>query len=157
AVAGRIAPALGDLRDFSAPGRFPLAIAAFNVVEHLYTRSEVEAFLQRIAAHLEPGGALAFDVQLPDLAWLTRDSTRRWARTRFPAPTTGRAMYSSTNHDYAPISQIVLIRLFYEPVEPDRPAERGARRSQQQVSPPATELSGAGPQRVPLSIGQAGG
>ena len=127
AVAARITPALGDLRDFSVAGRFPLAVAAFNVVEHLYTRGEVTAFLQRIAAHLEPGGALAFDVQLPDLAWLTRDSTRRWAKTRFTDPTTGRVMYYSTNHDYDPISQIVLIRLFYEPVEPDGPDEGATR------------------------------
>jgi hypothetical protein len=62
---------------------------------------------------------LAFDVQLPDLAWLTRDSTKRWARTRFTDPSTGKAMYYSTNHDYDPVSQIVLIRLFYEPAGAD--------------------------------------
>src|SRR6185503_4555883 len=103
------------------------AIAAFNVLEHLYTRGEVTACLQRIAAHLTPGGAFAFDVQLPDLAWLQRDSTRRWARTRFTDPTTGRAMVYSTNHDYDPVSQIALIRLYYEPAddEPDRRAGTG--------------------------------
>lgn len=125
AVAGRITPVLGDLRDFSVAGRFPLAIAAFNVVEHLYTRDEVTAFLQRIAAHLEPGGALVFDVQLPDLAWLTRDASRRWARTRFTDPSTGQVMYYSTNHDYDPVSQIVMIRLYYEPAEPAAVARRG--------------------------------
>jgi SAM-dependent methyltransferase len=114
-VAARIVPVLGDLRTFSVGGRFPLAIAAFNVLEHLYTRGEVTACLQRIAAHLAPGGAFAFDVQLPDLAWLTRDPTKRWARTRFTDPTTGRAMLYSTNHDYDPVSQIALIRLYYEP------------------------------------------
>jgi SAM-dependent methyltransferase len=117
AAGSRITPVRGDLRSFSVDGRFPLVIAAFNVLEHLYTRVEVAACLQRIAAHLEPGGVLAFDVQLPDLAWLTRDSTKRWARTRFTDPSTGRAMYYSTNHDYDPVSQIVLIRLFYEPAD----------------------------------------
>jgi len=102
-------------------GRFPLAIAAFNVLEHLYTRGEVTACLHRIAAHLAPGGVFAFDVQLPDLAWLLRDPTKRWARTRFTDPTTGRAMFYSTNHDYDPVSQIALIRLYYEPAdEPGR-------------------------------------
>jgi SAM-dependent methyltransferase len=115
AAAARITPVLGDLRSFSVPGRFPLAIAAFNVLEHLYTRGEVTACLQRIAAHLEADGAFVFDVQLPDLGWLTRDPARRWARTRFTDPGTGRAMYYSTNHDYDPISQIALIRLYYEP------------------------------------------
>jgi hypothetical protein len=119
AAASRIEPVAGDLRTFSVGGRFPLAIAAFNVLEHLYTRGEVMACLERIAAHLTPDGAFAFDVQLPDLTWLARDSSRRWARTRFTDPTTGRAMVYSTNHDYDPVSQIVLIRLYYEPADQD--------------------------------------
>jgi SAM-dependent methyltransferase len=126
-VAARITPVRGDLRSFALgprAGRFPLAIAAFNVLEHLYTRGEVEACLQRIAAHLAPGGVFAFDVQLPDLAWLMRDPTKRWAKTRFTDPTTGRRMYYSTNHDYDPVSQIALIRLYYEPA--DEPSARAA-------------------------------
>jgi len=121
AVAARITPVAGDLRTFSVGGRFPLAIAAFNVLEHLYTRGEVTACLQRVAAHLAPGGAFAFDVQLPDLAWLARDPSKRWAKTRFTDPTTGRAMYYSTNHDYDPVSQIALIRLYYEPADEPEP------------------------------------
>ncbi|HEY0479629.1 MAG TPA: class I SAM-dependent methyltransferase [Kofleriaceae bacterium] len=124
AAAARITPVAGDLRSFSVRGRFPLAIAAFNVLEHLYTRGEMTACLQRVAAHLEPGGAFAFDVQLPDLAWLARDSSRRWAKTRFTDPTTGRSMYYSTNHDYDPVSQIALIRLYYDPA--DEPDDAGA-------------------------------
>ncbi|HET9624173.1 MAG TPA: class I SAM-dependent methyltransferase [Kofleriaceae bacterium] len=139
AVADRITPAHGDLRAFhiaagpakakarrpaARPRQFPLVIAAFNVLEHLYTRGEVTACLQQVAAHLAPGGAFAFDVQLPDLGWLLRDPTRRWAKTRFTDPTTGRPMIYSTNHDYDPISQIALIRLYYEPAdsEPRRAA-----------------------------------
>jgi SAM-dependent methyltransferase len=117
AVATRIATVAGDLRTFSVEGRFPMVIAAFNVLEHLYTRGEVTACLERIAAHLIPGGTFVFDVQLPDLAWLLRDPTKRWARTRFTDPRTKRVMYYSTNHDYDPISQIALIRLYYEPAD----------------------------------------
>ena len=107
----------GDLRDFDVGGRFELAIAAFNVVEHLYTRGEVDACLRRIAAHLAPRGAFAFDVQLPDLAWLLRDPRKRWAKTRFTDPTTGRRMQYSTSHTYDPVSQIVVIRLYYDPLD----------------------------------------
>lgn len=128
AVGERIVVARGDLRTFSVPSsrarsrssvltRFPLAIAAFNVLEHLYTRSELAACLSRVAAHLEPDGIFAFDVQMPDLAWLIRDPNKRWAKTRFTDPTTGRAMFYSTNHEYDPVSQIVLIRLFYDPAD----------------------------------------
>jgi SAM-dependent methyltransferase len=128
-VAGRITPVAGDLRSFSVGGRFPLVIAAFNVLEHLYTRTEVDACLQRVAAHLSPGGALAFDVQLPDLLWLARDPSKRWARTRFTDPTTGRSMYYSTNHDYDPVSQIAMIRLYYEPAEPAAASTSGLPRA----------------------------
>jgi len=104
----------GDLRTFRVPGRFPLVLAAFNVIEHLYTRVELAACLARVRAHLAPGGHFAFDVQVPDPAWLARDPRRRWSRTRFRDPTTGAQMIYSTNHDYDPVGQIALIRLFYE-------------------------------------------
>ncbi len=123
AVARRITVAEGDLRDFSADGTFPLAIAAFNVLEHLYTRGEVDACLRRVRAHLAKGGAFAFDVQLPDMIWLMRDPEKRWARTRFTDPTTKRQMIYSTNHDYDPISQIALIRLYYEPADGKGPTK----------------------------------
>jgi SAM-dependent methyltransferase len=117
AVAARITVVDGDLRAFELRGRFPLAIAAFNVLEHLYTRSELAACLGCVRAHLAPAGAFAFDVQLPDLVWLSRDPEKRWARTRFTDPTTGRATIYSTNHDYDPIAQIALIRIYYEPAD----------------------------------------
>jgi len=116
-VARRITIVEGDLRDFDVGKTFPLAVAVFNVLEHLYTRVEVDACLRCVERHLAPGGAFAFDVQLPDLAWLIRDPAKRWAKTRFTDPTTGRAMFYSTNHDYDPVGQIALIRLYYEPVD----------------------------------------
>jgi hypothetical protein len=117
AIRGRIRPVRGDLRTFTVGERFPLIIAAFNVLEHLYTRGELDACLRRVVQHLEPGGAFVFDVQLPDLEWLIRDPEKRWAKTRFTDPTTGIATYYSTNHDYDPVGQIVLIRLYYDPVD----------------------------------------
>jgi SAM-dependent methyltransferase len=124
AVARRITVVQGDLRDVRIAGKkFPLVVAVFNVVEHLYTRVEVDACFRGVVSHLAPGGAFAFDVQLPDLAWLIRDPTKRWARTRFTDPTTGRAMLYSTNHDYDPVGQIVLIRLYYEPADGKGPTK----------------------------------
>jgi len=122
-VAKRITVLHGDLRDFEVGERFPLAIAVFNVLEHLYTRVEVDACLRCVERHLAGGGAFAFDVQMPDLAWLLRDPVKRWAKTRFTDPTTKRAMYYSTNHDWDPVGQIALIRLYYEPVDGKGPAK----------------------------------
>ena len=134
----RVRVVAGDLRDFDAHGKFPLVIAAFNTLEHLYTRGEVDACLRRVARHLAPGGAFAFDVQLPDLGWLIRDPVKRWARTKFTDPTTGRATYYSTNHDYDPISQIALIRLYYEPVDGKGPT-RVVKLSQRKFFPAELE------------------
>jgi SAM-dependent methyltransferase len=137
-VARRVAVLRGDLRDFDAGEKFPLVIAAFNVIEHLYTRGEVAACFARVAAQLEPGGAFAFDVQMPDLAWLQRDPEKRWARTRFTDPTTGRVMFYSTNHDYDPVSQIALIRLYYEPAD-GQGATRVVKLSQRKFFPAELE------------------
>ncbi len=115
ALRARIEPVAGDLLGFSLRRRFGLIIAAFNVLEHLYTRVELDAALRAVRRHLAPGGVFAFDVQLPDPGWLARDPTRRWARTRFTHPTTRERVWYSTSHDYDPVSQIALIRLYYEP------------------------------------------
>jgi SAM-dependent methyltransferase len=117
AIRDRVALTSSDLRDFDVGARFPLVIAAFNVVEHLYTRVELAACLAAVREHLEPGGAFAFDVQMPDLAWLLRDPSKRWARTRFTHPRTGERLTYSTNHDYDPVSQIAMIRIYYDPVD----------------------------------------
>jgi SAM-dependent methyltransferase len=109
----------GDVRDFALDARFPLVIMAFNSFEHLYTRGEVAACLARVRHHLEEGGRFVFDVQVPNLQWLVRDPSKRWARTLFRHPTTGRRIAYSTNHVYDPVSQIAVIRIYYDPVEPD--------------------------------------
>lgn len=121
-VGNRITVRAGELCTFDVGEKFSLAIAAFNVLEHLYTRGELDACLRRVAAHLAPGGAFAFDVQVPDLAWLIRDPMKRWARTRFTHPTTRRTVFYSTNHDYDPIAQIAVIRLYYEPSDGKGPS-----------------------------------
>ena len=115
AARGRAMLVRADMRRFALAARFPLVVMAFNSFEHLYTRVEVAACLERVRAHLEPGGRFAFDVQNPNLKWLARDPSRRWARTAFRHPTTGERMIYSTNHDYDPVSQIALIRLYYGP------------------------------------------
>ena len=140
-VAGRVTALSGDLRGFRLPGaqRFPLAIAAFNVLEHLYTRGEIDACLRAVAAHLEPDGVFVFDVQLPDLAWLIRDPSKRWAKTRFTDPTTKRATFYSTNHDYDPISQIPVIRLFYDPADGSKTTGRVVQLTQRKYFPAELE------------------
>ena len=139
AARGRVEAVEGDLCTFEVPGTFELVIAAFNVFEHLYTRGEVEACLRRVLAHLAPGGALAFDVQLPDLEWLSRDPSKRWAKTKFTDPSSGHRLMYSTNHDYDPVSQIAMIRIFYDPIEGSPPPGRVVQLSQRKFFPAELE------------------
>ena len=104
-----------DFRALALGRRFPLVVCPFNAFMHLYTRQDVERFLAVVRAHLCPGGLFAFDVMNPDLAWLSRDPTRRWARTRFRHPRTGKITYYSTSLSYDAALQIAFMRIYYEP------------------------------------------
>lgn len=105
----------GDFRQLALGRRFPLIICPFNAFQHLYTRTDVEQFLAGVRRHLAPGGLFAFDVLNPDLAWLSRDPRKRWARTRFRHPRTGRLMVYSTSLSYDAALQIAFMRIYYEP------------------------------------------
>lgn len=128
-----------DMRTFDLGQRFDLILMAFNSFEHLYTRVEVSACLDRVRAHLAPGGYFVFDVQNPNLRWLSRDPDKRWARTRFTHPVTRQAYYYSTNHDYDPVSQIAMIRLYYQPVDAEVGPEQVVMLSQRKFFPAELE------------------
>lgn len=119
--------------------RFRLILCPFGGLHHLYTRGDLERFLSEVRRLLHPDGLFAFDVINPDPHWLSRSPTKRWSKTRFKHPRTGEPFLYSTNHDYDPESQVLFIRLFYEPdlsrmgpIQPDQEAKNS------QVSPPRT-------------------
>lgn len=104
-----------DFRALNLRRKFPLVICPFNAFMHLYTREDVERFLAVVRAHLRPDGLFAFDVLNPDLGWLARDPRRRWARTRFRHPRTGRSTFYSTSVTYDAALQLAFMRIYYEP------------------------------------------
>ncbi|ADV68507.1 class I SAM-dependent methyltransferase [Deinococcus maricopensis] len=55
----------GDMRDFDLGARFPLVIAPFNALMHLYSVQEQADALNAIARHVQPGGTFAFDLYTP--------------------------------------------------------------------------------------------
>jgi SAM-dependent methyltransferase len=105
----------GDIRALSLKRKFPLVICAFNTFMHLYEREDVERFLDTVKRHLAPGGTFAFDVMNPDLGWLSRDPTRRWARTRFRHPRTGERMIYTTTLEWEGPLQIAFMQIYYAP------------------------------------------
>jgi SAM-dependent methyltransferase len=158
ATRARVSLHQADMRTFALGERFPLILMTFNSFEHLYTRVEVSACLERVRAHLAPGGHFVFDVQNPNLPWLCRDPHKRWARTRFTHPTSKRRCIYSTSHEYDPVSQIVLIRLYYQSVEPAVGPERTVLLSQRKFFPAELEaLLDAGGMRVHERYGDFAG
>ena len=56
----------GDMRTVRLGRQFPLIIAPFNTLMHLYTLPDQDAALQTVRAHLTPGGRFAFDLYTPN-------------------------------------------------------------------------------------------
>jgi SAM-dependent methyltransferase len=54
-----------DMRDFSIPDRFDLAITMLNSLCHLYTLDDLLAHLTAVAAHLNPGGLYIAELAHP--------------------------------------------------------------------------------------------
>jgi SAM-dependent methyltransferase len=117
AARARVRTVEADFRALRLGVRAPVVISPFNAMMHLYDRSDVERFLDGVRRHLAPGGLFAFDVMNPDLRWLSRDPNRRWSRTRFRHPRTGRPMIYSTSLTYDGPLQIAFMRIFYEPAD----------------------------------------
>lgn len=55
----------GDMRSMRFDQRFPLVIAPFNALMHLYTIADQDAALRGVSEHLADGGVFAFDLYVP--------------------------------------------------------------------------------------------
>jgi SAM-dependent methyltransferase len=120
-VQARVRLVRGDMRAVRLRRRFPLVIAPFNTVLHLYSRQDVEQFLDGVRAHLAPGGRLVFDFCVPDLAMLARDPTRRYGAPRFKDPTTGQIVRYGERFEYDSIRQLLLVWMEFAPVSGGAP------------------------------------
>lgn len=118
---GRLRLVRGDLRSLPLRARFPLVVAAFNTLQHIYRAEVLVELIHRAGELLADGGCFAFDVLNPDVRWLGRDPRKRWGRTRFTHPVSGEPLVYSASHSYDPVSQVASIRIFYEPL----PGARG--------------------------------
>jgi SAM-dependent methyltransferase len=96
-----------DLRRLPVARRFSFVVAAFHTIQHLASDRELARFFAGVARTLRPGGWFAFDTFAPNAQFLARanrargDDARRWARTRFRHPTTGRRTEYSESYRLA--------------------------------------------------------
>jgi SAM-dependent methyltransferase len=105
----------GDMRALRLKRRFPLVIAPFNTVLHLYEREDFEAFFARVLEHLAPGGEFVFDFSVPQPGDLARDPERWWGAPRIRHPTSGELVRYDERFDYDPFRQLLLITTRFSP------------------------------------------
>ncbi len=111
----------GDMRSLRLRRRFPLVIAPFNCVLHLYTRQDVEQFLARVREHLAPGGRFVFDFSLPQPEDLCRDPNRAYGAPPVRHPTTGSIVRYKERFEYDPLRQLLLVWMDFIPKDGAKP------------------------------------
>jgi SAM-dependent methyltransferase len=105
----------GDMRELSLGEQFPLVIAPFNCVLHLYERRDMEAFLARVREHLAPGGRFVFDFSVPHGEDLSRDPEKSFGAPRIRHPTTGQLTRYAERFEYDRLRQLLLVKMEFTP------------------------------------------
>lgn len=109
----------GDMRRVRLRRRFPLVIAPFNVLLHLYTRSDVEEMLARVREHMAPRGRFVMDLSMPMPEDLARNALTPHHAPRFRHPTAGVVRYREF-FDYDRARQILFVTMEMTPVKNPR-------------------------------------
>jgi SAM-dependent methyltransferase len=101
AVRDRVTVAHGDIRWDDAGRRFPLIIAAGNVLHSFMDRQDQRAWLRNVRRHLAPGGAFCFDLFQFDYQRLTfsPDTWRLDIERADPQSGLGIKCYSRCEHE----------------------------------------------------------
>jgi len=114
-VRSRLHAVRGDMRTTKLRGRFPLIIAPFNTVLHLYSRTDVERFCAPVRAHLSPSGTFVFDFSLPCPESIGADPERRFGAPRFRHPRSASLVRYGERFQYDPMRQVLLVNGEFSP------------------------------------------
>jgi SAM-dependent methyltransferase len=134
-VRARVRAVRGDIRRARLGQKFPLVVCTFNTALHLYTRADVEHFLERVRAHLAPGGRFVVDLAMPAIADLARPAGRAYHAPRFRHPTAGVVVSNREFFDYDPVRQVLFVTMEFEPVEKRAHGQRARRGDPGRVGP----------------------
>jgi SAM-dependent methyltransferase len=107
----------GDMRSLDVGRRFPLVVAGFNTVLHLYTRQDVERFFAHVRAHLAPRGRFVCDLSMPEPSDLARRPEQAHYAPRFRHPSDGRIVKNREHFDYDRVRQVLFVTMEFEPVD----------------------------------------
>lgn len=109
-VRERVTPVAGDMRTFSLSERFALVIAPFRAFLHNLTEQDQLACLERVRAHLRPGGSFAFNVFHPSLTFMSRNAGPLegvWRRAGTYSTEGGGLLVRSESNQYDTVRQRV--------------------------------------------------
>ncbi|MEM7735221.1 MAG: class I SAM-dependent methyltransferase [Deinococcota bacterium] len=107
-----------DARNLQLEQRFPLIIAPFNMLMHLYTLDDQDAALKVIREHLEPGGRFACDLYMPNFAAL--DVMRRepyWGDVGLSEDGVRSELFVLQHHNLD--AQLIESRYYLDTTQPD--------------------------------------
>jgi SAM-dependent methyltransferase len=114
-VRQRVQVHLCDMRSFETGDRFPLVIAPFNTLLHLYEPADFLEFAKRVLRQLAPGGRFLFDVSLPQAADFCRDEDEELEAPDFTHPMTGEVFSYTERFEYDPIRQLLVVWMRFTP------------------------------------------
>ncbi len=103
----------GDMRRFDVKAKFPLVIAPFNALMHLYSREDFEKMLAQVKAHLKPKGVFIFDVRMPDIRSFVRDPMKTFRCPPLKDAKDGRVYETGEMFQYDARTQVQMITSTY--------------------------------------------
>lgn len=103
----------GDARRFSCGRRFGLVFMAFNSLQHLGRREDLEGLFRSVRKALAPGGRFVFDVFNPDPRYLSRDPEELLPVAYYDDPAGGGKMLVNESYNYDKRAQVSRITWYY--------------------------------------------
>jgi SAM-dependent methyltransferase len=95
----------GDARKFRFEKKFKLIFMAFNSMQHLGRREDLEGLFSSVARHLAPGGLFIFDVFNPEPRFFTRDPEELLPVAYYPDPSGEGKMLVNEQYSYDKAAQ----------------------------------------------------
>jgi SAM-dependent methyltransferase len=103
----------GDARKFRLGKRFKLIFMAFNSMQHLGRREDIEGLFACVRRHLAPGGRFLFDVFNPNPHCLVRDTDELLPVAYYPDPAGGGKMLVNEQYSYDRAAQVSRLTWHY--------------------------------------------
>lgn len=108
-----------DVTQMKLGEQFGFVIYAYNGFMHLTEQSQQIAALERIAAHLEPGGGLVIDIPNPVTMFLSDDVPGLVLERTFTDGQTGHVVMQQSLASVNRATQVMSVTWVYDRIEPD--------------------------------------